>query len=88
MTPDAKTHESTPLALGTAELIARCFPSFSERTWRRWDSAGRTPRGFKVCGKKVWNVRDLELWAAWGYPKRADFERRQRETAACRAASG
>ena len=54
---------------------------FAVRTLRRMDSGGKLPRGFKVGGKKLWRVSDLKLWTEWGFPERAEFEARMRNTA-------
>lgn len=48
------------------------------RTWRRWDSAGRIPLGFKIGGRKLWRAADLDLWSNWGFPKRDEFTARLR----------
>ncbi|MCG3138057.1 MAG: hypothetical protein HJJLKODD_01914 [Phycisphaerae bacterium] len=53
------------------------FP-FSVRTLRRMDSDGRLPAGFKLGGRKLWRVVDLERWAELGFPARTDFERQVR----------
>ena len=60
-----------PLALD-ARAAAKMF-SLSLRTWRRMDSAGRIPPGFKLGGRKLWRRADLEQWAEWGFPDRAGF---------------
>ncbi len=56
-----------------AKTAAAAF-SVSLRTWRRWDSAGKCPRGFAIGGRKLWRLCDLELWASLGFPKRKQFE--------------
>ncbi len=38
------------------------------------DSGGKLPRGFKVGGRKVWRISDLQRWCEWGFPDRARFE--------------
>ena len=67
-----------PLAVVASRIVSEVFPDFSLRSWRRWDSAGKCPLGFKVGGRKVWRVSDLKQWAEWGFPDRADFEARLR----------
>ena len=49
---------------------------FSVLHWRSMDSAGKTPAGFKVGGRKLWRMRDLERWAQWGFCDRAEFQTR------------
>ena len=78
-----RTDPSTPVvaeavAVDANRIVTEIFPDFSLRSWRRWDSAGRCPRGFMVGGRKVWRVSDLKQWAAWGFPDRATFEARLR----------
>ena len=65
---------AAPLAVDAAEA-ARMF-SVGLRTWRRWDSSGKCPRGFKIGGRVLWRRSDLETWAAMGFPDRAEFEAR------------
>ena len=67
-----------PLAVDANRIVKEVFPDFSLRTWRRWDSAGKCPRGFKCGGRKVWRLADLRQWAAWGFPDRVAFETRLR----------
>ena len=70
------------LAVAARRIVTEVFPDFSLRTWRRWDVAGKCPRGRKVGGRKVWRISDLKKWAAWGFPDRQSFEARLRmETA-------
>jgi predicted DNA-binding transcriptional regulator AlpA len=60
------------LAVGAkkaAELV-----DVSSRTWARWDSAGKCPRGFKLGGSVLWRVADIQAWAAMGFPDRKAFE--------------
>ena len=65
---------SGQLAVG-ARAAAWLF-ELSLRTWRRFDSSGRIPRGHKLGGRKLWRASDLHLWSEWGFPDRAEFERR------------
>ena len=67
-----------PLAF-TAQQITklRIFP-VSLRTWRRMDSSGACPRGFKVGGCKMWRTADLEQWVSEGFPNRSTFEAKLR----------
>jgi hypothetical protein len=58
-----------------ARGVSKIFP-FSIRTWRRMDSSGKCPRGYRVGQKKIWNYSTLKMWAELGYPTRADFENR------------
>lgn len=66
------------IAVDARRIVTEVFPDFSLRTWRRWDSAGKCPRGFKCSGRKVWRLSDLRLWADWGFPDRPTFEVRLR----------
>ncbi len=61
-----------PLAVD-AKAAAKLF-GLAERTWRRFDSSGRVPQGFKLGGRKLWRMSDLRLWAAQGFPDRSEFE--------------
>lgn len=65
---------TAPIAVDAAG-IAELFP-FAVRTWRRMDAAGRCPRGHRVGQRKCWLVVDLQRWAEFGFPGRADFEKR------------
>ena len=65
-----------PEAVTVAAKAAAPMFSLSIRSWRRHDSSGRIPRGFKIVGRKVWRVSDLERWAQWEFPSRAEFEKR------------
>ena len=69
---------TVPLAVDASRIVSEVFPDFSLRSWRRWDSAGKCPLGFKVGGRKVWRVSDLKQWADWGFPDREAFEARWR----------
>ena len=74
---------STPVVAETVavdadRIVKEVFPDFALRTWRRWDAAGKCPRGFMVGRRKVWRVSDLRQWADWGFPNREEFERRLR----------
>jgi hypothetical protein len=62
------------IAVDAERIVTEVFPDFSLRSWRRWDAAGKTPRGFMVGGRKVWRIADLKQWAEWGFPARATFE--------------
>jgi hypothetical protein len=78
-----KTDPNTPLvaeavAVDANRIVTEIFPDFSLRSWRRWDTAQKCPRGFTVGGRKVWRVSDLKQWAEWGFPDRATFEARLR----------
>jgi len=66
------------LATDAAGIVASIFPAFSLRTWRRMDSSGRCPRGFKVGGRKLWRLADLQQWATLGFPDRQEFDERVR----------
>ena len=73
-----QTASSEPIAVDAERIVSEVFPDFSLRSWRRWDSAGRCPRGFMVGGRKVWRMSDLKQWAEWGFPDRATFQARLR----------
>ncbi len=66
------TPRLTKLAVDAKE--AAVAVSVSLRTWRRWDSSGKCPKGFSIGGRKLWRLCDLELWASQGFPERAAFE--------------
>ena len=67
----------TPLALDARAVIRHVFGScLSLRNWRSMDSAGKTPAGFKVGGRKLWRMRDLERWGEWGFCDRVEFQAR------------
>ena len=67
-----------PLALDAAHITSADgpFPNLSLRTWRSLDSAGKVPRGHFVGGRKLWRTSDLQLWTAWAFPDRTEFEQR------------
>jgi len=66
--------QAEPIAV-TAREVKWFFP-WSVRSWRRLDSGGKTPRGRRVGGLKMWLVDDLRLWARWDFPERSVFEAR------------
>jgi len=70
-----------PLAVDAADIVASVLPAFSLRTWRRMDSSGRCPRGFKIGGRKLWRLADLQRWVALGFPDRREFDERVRADA-------
>lgn len=82
--PSPTVHQGEPvsvveaIAVDADRIVSEVFPDFSVRSWRRWDSAGRCPRGFMVGGRKVWRTSDLTLWSEWGFPIRVEFEVRLR----------
>ena len=61
-----------PLAVG-AEDAAQMF-GVGLRSWRRWDAAGRCPRGYMLGRRRLYRLADLRSWAAAGFPRRAEFE--------------
>ena len=63
--------QSDPIAID-AVGVARLF-SVSLRTVRRWDSAGRLPRGHCIGKRKLWRLADLREWAASGFPNRREI---------------
>jgi len=67
-----------PLVLDAKRITAPDgpLPVFSLRTWRRMDASAQMPPGHTVNGRKVWRLRDLELWCAWGFPHRGEFLQR------------
>ena len=71
----SKTRNKTELLAVDVRQMAEMVP-FSVRTLRRMDSGGKLPRGFKVGGRKLWRVSDLQLWSKWGFPERREFEAR------------
>ncbi len=71
-----KTNTLQPEAVTVGAKAAAPMFSLSIKTWGRHDSSGRIPRGFKIVGRKVWRVSDLERWARWEFPDRARFEKR------------
>lgn len=65
---------AAPIAIDAERVVTVLFPDLSLRTWRRIDSSGKCPRAFSVGGRKLWRTSDLQSWAAWGFPNRAEFE--------------
>ena len=57
------------------------FLPFKVRSWRRMDSSGCCPAGYRVSGRKVWRLSDLRRWAELGFPDRATFEQLRRDEA-------
>ncbi len=70
-TPATMPSSADALALD-AKAAAALF-SMGERTWWRLDSAGKVPPGYRVGGRRLWRRRDLERWAALGFPDRRAF---------------
>ena len=66
------------LAVDADRIVTDLFPDIGLRSWRRYDSSGKCPRGFKIGGRKLYRVADLKLWAEWGFPDRDTFESRLR----------
>ena len=73
--PSAPETANHPLAVD-AGGAARLF-SVGLRTWRRWNSSGKCPAGYRIGGRVLWRLCDLEHWAGWGFPDRAEFQARQ-----------
>lgn len=70
----------TPIAVDARGVVGRVFPGcFALRTWRSMDSSGKAPTGFKVGGRKLWRIADLERWAEWGFCDRAEFQTRLKD---------
>ncbi len=75
MTTSNSANERPPTTkLAVDAKAAAVAVSVSLRTWRRWDSAGKCPKGFSIGGRKLWRLCDLELWASQGFPEREAFE--------------
>lgn len=72
------TEPLEPLGVGARTIVKTIFPDYSLRSWRRLDSSGGCPRGFRVRGRKFWRMSDLRLWAVLGFPDRREFEARLR----------
>jgi len=70
-----------PIAMTIDGVVTYLFPGMSVRTWRRWLSSGRCPRGFKIGGhgRQFWRVAELRAWAEAGFPDRKTFEPMWRE---------
>ena len=78
--PPAGDGQISPIAVDARGVVERVFPGcFALRTWRTRDAQGAVPAGFRVGGRRLWRVRDLELWARWGFPARPEFQRRLAE---------
>ena len=78
--PNGQDREQPVIApvMVDADDAAAMF-SVSVRTWRRRDRDGSVPRGAMLKGRKLWRIRDLELWSEWGLPNRSAFDRRLRD---------
>ncbi len=74
MTTSNSATECLPTKLAVDAKAAAAAVSVSLRTWRRWDSAGKCPKGFAIGARKLWRICDLELWASLGFPKRKECE--------------
>ena len=74
------TDQLALLALDARAVVRLAFGHcLSVRNWRSMDCAGKIPAGFKVGGRKLWRMRDLERWAHWEFPARPEFQRRLAE---------
>jgi hypothetical protein len=64
------------IAVGVKEITSPggLFPAISPRSWARYDTTGKCPAGFRVAGRKLWRVADLQEWADMGFPSREAFE--------------
>jgi hypothetical protein len=66
---------SAALAVDAERIVTEVLPDLSLRTWRRMDSSGKCPRGFKLLARKLWRIEDLRQWANLGFPDRMQFEK-------------
>ena len=78
LTPVAEKTMPTPrsevLAVGAAE--AAVMFSIGLRTWWRWNASGKCPKAFRINGRVLWRIVDLERWSAAGFPGREQFQQR------------
>ncbi len=66
------TVPADPLLLTAAQAAALC--STSERTWRLWDIAGKTPPPDCIGRKVFWRPDELRDWVAAGCPDRETWK--------------
>lgn len=67
------TAVSIPIALTARDAAA--LVSVSERTWRRWDSAGLCPAPIRVTSGCVrWDRQEVVDWWTAGAPARVKWE--------------
>ena len=57
-----------PLTVSAAEAAA--LLGVSRSTWYDWHDAGRTPRGLKIGGRRLWDYAELQRWVSAGAPPR------------------
>jgi len=61
-----------PLLLRAHEAAALCGKS--ERTWRRWDTAGLVPAPMRIGRATLWRPEDLRAWIRAGCPDRVTWQ--------------
>jgi hypothetical protein len=64
-----------PLLVAASAAARMC--GVAERTWRKLDRMGRTPRAVAVGRRRLWPVAHLRQWAELGCPERHAFESRR-----------
>jgi len=60
-----------PLAVSAAEAAA--LLGVSRSTWYDWHDAGKTPRGLKIGGRRLWDYAELQRWVSAGAPPRVKW---------------
>ena len=71
----SSTESLTPLLLRAPNAAALC--NISIRTWRTWDSTGKTPRPIRIGRKVFWRPDELKAWVTAGCPDRITWEAMQ-----------
>ena len=60
-----------PLLLQAKEAAALC--GFGLRTWHTYLASGKLPPSYKIAGRRIWKLRDLERWIEWDFPSLEQF---------------
>ena len=65
------TDQDLPLLLSAHEAAALCGKT--ERTWRRWDTAGLIPKPMRIGRSTLWRADELKAWVAADCPPRGEW---------------
>jgi hypothetical protein len=80
---DDRDDDEPTIALSCEPLLvnargAACLCGVCERTWRKLDRCGLTPRSIAFGRRRLWVVATLRRWTEVGCPERSEFEMRAR----------
>lgn len=73
------TDQPPPILAVDADQIGNGVLPICKRSWWNLVNSGRAPAGFKLGGRRLWDVAELKRWVAADCPRRDESKRIERE---------